>query len=72
MSKNLNFLSKVSDILTHELDVNELIKELKLVLSDLSELKDINMYVYDSITNTIRDCADAWSIIDDDINHYQF
>ena len=70
MSKNLNFLSKISEILIRDLDINELVKDLKLALNDLTELNDINIYVYDNITNTMRDCLNSWSIIEDSSEIY--
>mgnify|MGYP003291316132 CR=1 FL=1 len=64
-SKNLNFLVKTADILTQELDSYELVEELKVVLKDYIELKDLNIYVYDPNTATLRNYAQNWCIIDE-------
>ena len=67
MSKNkLQFLSKVADILTKEVSTSELAEELKSLLNDFVGLKEFNLFVYDSVTNTMRDCVNSWNIIEDD------
>ena len=70
-NKQLLFLSKISEILAKELDTFELTQELKTSLSEYKALNSIRLYVYDSVTNTIRDCADSWSIVEDSSSIYQ-
>ncbi len=62
---NLNFLSKIAELLIKDIDVSELIQNLKIIINDYTVISDLNIFVYDSVTNTIRDCADSWSIVDD-------
>ena len=61
----LHFLAKTADILTKELDSYELVKELKEVLQTYIELKDLNIYVFDPNTSTLRNYAQNWCVIDD-------
>lgn len=68
----LHFLSKVADILTHEVDISELTEELKELLGGFAGIKDLSIYVYDNITNTMRDCINSWSIVEDDSDVYGF
>ena len=65
MNKNLQFLAKTADILTKELDSYELVKELKELLKTFIELKDLNIFVFDPNTSTLRNYAQNWCIIDD-------
>ena len=64
-SKNLHFLVKTADILVKELDSYDLVKELKKVLEIYIELKDLNIYVFDPNTSTLRNYAQNWCIIDE-------
>lgn len=64
-NKKLHFLAKTADILTQELDSFDLVKELKSVLQDYIELKDLNIFVFDPNTSTLRNYAQNWCIIDD-------
>ena len=73
MSKDkLHFLAKVADVLTHEVDTSELTEELKTLLKDFAGIKELNIYVYDSVTNTMRDCVNSWSIVEDDASIYKY
>ena len=73
MSKDkLHFLAKVADVLTHEVDTSELTEELKTLLKDFAGIKELNIYVYDSVTNTMRDCVNSWSIVEDDSSIYKY
>ena len=74
MSKDkLQFLSKVADILTKEVDTSTLSEELKtLLINNIINLKELNIYVYDSITNTMRDCINSWSIVEDGSDVYKY
>lgn len=64
-NKKLHFLAKTADILTRELDSFDLVKELKSLLQSYIELKDLNIFVFDPNTSTLRDYAQNWCIIDD-------
>ena len=64
-NKKLHFLAKTADILTQELDSFDLVKELKSVLQSYIELKDLNIFVFDPNTSTLRNYAQNWCIIDD-------
>ena len=64
-SKKLYFLAKVANILVKELDAYDLVKELREVLSDYIELKDLNIYVFDPNTSTLRNYAQNWCVIDE-------
>lgn len=67
----LHFLSKVADVLIKEVNTSELADELKAVLSGFDGFKELRLYVYDSVTNTMRDCLNSWSIIEDDSDVYK-
>ena len=64
-NKKLYFLSKTADILVKELDSYDLVNELKEVLKNYVELKDLNIYVYDPNTSTMRNYAQNWCVIDE-------
>lgn len=64
-NKNLYFLAKTADILVKELDSYDLVNELKEVLKTYVELKDLNIYVYDPNTTTMRNYAQNWCVIDE-------
>lgn len=64
-NKELHFLAKVSDILTKDVDMSELASHLKMVLCEYVALRTIQIYVFDSTTNTLRDCINGWSVIED-------
>ena len=67
----LHFLSQVADILTKEVSTSELADEMKIILNKFDGFRDINLYVYDSVTNTMRDCINSWSIIEDGSDVYK-
>ncbi len=67
----LHFLSEVSDILTKDIDTTVLADELKSLLSGFKGFKGLNLYVFDNITNTMRDCINSWSIIEDGSEVYK-
>ena len=66
-NKKLQFLAKTADILVKELDSFDLVKELKDVLKTYIELKDLNIYVFDPNTSTLRNYAQNWCVIDEDL-----
>ena len=63
--KELYFLNKTADILIKELDAYDLVQELKDVLSTYIELEDLNVYVFDPNTSTLRNYAQNWCVIDE-------
>ena len=63
--KKLHFLAKTADILVKELDSFDLVKELKEILVGFTSIKDLNIYVYDPNTSTLRNYAQNWCIIDE-------
>ena len=65
MNKKLYFLAKIADVLIKELDSYDLVKELKENLSEYIELKDLNIYVFDPNTSTLRNYAQNWCVIDE-------
>lgn len=64
-NKQLHFLAKISDMLIKDVDTAELSGDLKEALKNYTALKDINLYVYDITSNTLRNCIQNWSVIDD-------
>ena len=69
-NKQLQFLAKVSDILTHDVSTEDLASELKTILNEYTHIKNLNVYVYDTVTNTMRDCVNNWSVIEDSSDLY--
>lgn len=61
-NKELNFLSKVTDILSKDVDMHFLNSSLKSVLEELATVRNLNIFVIDSVTNTFRNCAEDWCI----------
>ena len=70
-NNKLQFLSKISDILTREVDTSGLAQELTRILNDFSNLKNMNIYVFDNVTNTMRDCINSWTIIENNPELYR-
>ncbi len=71
VQNKLHFLSKIADVLTKEVNTSELNDELKSVLSGFNGFRDISLYVFDSVTSTMRDCVNSWSILEDDSDVYK-
>ena len=67
-NNKLHFLSKITDILTKELDSSKLVRELKTVVSGYISIKDLNIYVFDPNSSTLRNYAENWGIIDESLN----
>ncbi len=63
--KNIQFLSKIADVLIKELDSSELVSELNELLSSYVTLKSLDIYVFDPNTSTLRNYAQDWCIIDE-------
>ncbi len=68
---NLHFLSKIADLLTEEVDSSELTESLQTLLQEFAKVQSINFYVYDNVTNTIRDCINSWNIVEDGSDIYE-
>ena len=64
-NKQLHFLAKTADILVKELDSYDLVNELKNILKSYIELEDLNIYVFDPNTSTMRNYAQNWCVIDE-------
>lgn len=65
MNEKLHFLNKTADILIKELDAYELVNELKDVINTYINLRDLNIYVFDPNTSTLRNYAQNWCVIDE-------
>lgn len=65
MNDKLHFLAKTADILIKELDAYELVNELKAIIETYIALKDLNIYVFDPNTSTLRNYAQNWCVIDE-------
>ena len=68
-NKQLYFLAKTADILVKELDAYDLVNELKIILKSYIEVKDLNIYVFDPNTSTMRNYAQNWCVIDEVMNN---
>ena len=64
-NKALHFLSRVSDILAADIDTAVLAEQLKTLLRENIGLASINLFIFDSVTNTMRDCVNNWSIVEE-------
>ena len=65
INNQLQFLSKTADILTNKFDSTRLTEELKSLLKEIISFKSLDIYIYDSVTNTMRDYINSWSIVED-------
>ena len=63
-NKELQFMYKVSEVLAKDFDTPEMALQLKNVLSQYISVKELDLFVYDSVTNTIRNCVESWCIIE--------
>ena len=68
---SIQFLMKISNLLAKQIDAAELADGVKHILQETAPVKNLYIYVFDSVTNTIRNCAENWNIISDDSNAYQ-
>ncbi len=64
-NSKLHFLAKTADILIKELDAYELVNELKALIKTYISLNDLNIYVFDPNTSTLRNYAQNWCVIDE-------
>lgn len=68
---SIQFLMKISNLLAKQIDATELADGVKHILQETAPVKNLYIYVFDNVTNTIRNCAENWNIISDDSNAYQ-
>ena len=68
---SIQFLMKISNLLAKQIDAAELADGVKHILQETAPVKNLYIYVFDNVTNTIRNCAENWNIISDDSNAYQ-
>ena len=70
-NKYLQILIKISELLEKQIDANELAEGVKQFLQEIVAVKNLYIYVFDNITNTIRNAAESWSVIPDDSGVYR-
>ena len=70
-TKEFQFLSNISELTTKEIDISELCSELKKIFSEYISFQNLSLYIFDDVTNTLRNCADNWCIIDDKDDAYE-
>lgn len=64
-SKELNFLSQVSIGLTQNSDPADIIEALSDSFRSIIKLENLNIYIYDENTQTLRDYTKSWIVIDE-------
>ncbi len=64
-SKELNFLSQVSIGLTQNSEPQDIIQSLSNAFRSIIKLEDLNVYIYDENTQTLRDYTKSWIVIDE-------
>ena len=69
--ENLHFLSKISNLLISEIDTKELADGIKQLLQQIVPVKRLQIYVFDNVTNTMRDSSNNWSVIPDESEIYK-
>lgn len=69
--ENLNFLSKISNLLISEIGTKELEEGIKQVLQEIVPVKTLGIYVFDDVTNTMRNSTDDWNMIPDESEIYK-
>ena len=70
-NKELHFLSNIADLLIKDIDTKELADSLKILLNLYSGLESLSLYVFDSVSNTMRNCAEDWSVVDEESSVYE-
>ena len=70
-NKELHFLSNIADLLIKDIDTKELADSLKVLLNSYSGLESLSLYVFDSVSNTMRNCAEDWSVVDEESSVYE-
>lgn len=61
----LNLLSEISKTLTENSNALDIVSILNKVFNKFIKLDDINIYIYDENTKSLRDFAKSWVIIDE-------
>lgn len=69
-NKELHFLSNISGLLSAKINTENLVAELNTVLKEYIKFESFSAYVYDSVTNTMRNCGGNWDIIADSSDIY--
>ena len=68
---SIQFLIKISNLLSKPIDAGELAEGVKQLLQEVVSVKNLYIYVFDNITNTMRNCVENWNIIPDNSYAYQ-
>lgn len=64
-NKQIHILSKAADVLSKDVDLQTLSSMLHIVLNDYVNINKLNTYVYDSVTDTMRNCLQEWCIVNE-------
>lgn len=64
-SKELSFLSEVSVGLTQNSDPTDIIDALSAAFKNLINLENLNIYIYDENSQTLRDYTKSWIVVDE-------
>ena len=67
----IKFLSEISDILNINIDIYEFQTNLNNILNKYTQALDTNFYVFDTVTGTLRDCVNNWTIVEDTSDLYK-
>ena len=69
-NKNFHFLIKVANLLEKNIDTCGLANQIENLLKEIAPVKALSLYVFDSVTGTIRNCVADWSVIEDESEIY--
>ena len=69
-NKNFHFLIKVANLLEKDIDTCGLANQTENLLKESAPVKALSLYVFDSVTGTIRNCVADWSVIEDESEIY--
>lgn len=69
-NNEIKFLSEISNLLVSEIDTTSLHDNLLNIIDSYRKINSLDIYVYDNITNTIRDCVNNWVILEDSSDIY--
>lgn len=61
----LNLLANISKTLTENANAMDIVNLLNKVFNKFVNLKDLNVYIYDENTKSLRDFAKSWVVIDE-------
>ena len=70
-NQDLLFLIKISNLLNKKIDADIFSENLKSLISEYIDVNSLCLYIYDSLTNTVRNCSNGWNIIEEDDNAYK-